>query len=43
MQKLGVITRPMGGYQLGEYIRVSIGTPKENDRCLESLKQVLGR
>lgn len=41
MQKLGVITRPMGGYQLGEWIRISIGTPKENQRCLETLKQVL--
>jgi histidinol-phosphate aminotransferase len=26
MQKLGVITRPMGGYQLPEWIRISIGT-----------------
>jgi histidinol-phosphate aminotransferase len=43
MQKLGVITRPMGGYQLGEWIRISIGTPKENARCLEALKKVLGR
>jgi histidinol-phosphate aminotransferase len=42
LQKLGVITRPMGGYQLGEWIRISIGTPKENQRCLESLQQVLG-
>ena len=41
MQKLGVITRPMGGYQLGEWIRISIGTPKENQRCLEALKTVL--
>jgi histidinol-phosphate aminotransferase len=41
MQKLGVITRPMGGYQLGEWIRISIGTPKENQRCLDALKQVL--
>lgn len=41
MQKLGVITRPMGGYQLGEWIRISIGTPKENERCLEALKSVL--
>ena len=41
MQKLGVITRPMGGYQLGEWIRISIGTPKENERCLEALKTVL--
>lgn len=43
MQKLGVITRPMGGYQLGEWIRISIGTPKENERCLAALKQVLAR
>lgn len=43
MQKLGVITRPMGGYQLGEWIRISIGTPKENERCLEALNQVLRR
>ncbi len=43
MQKLGVITRPMGGYQLGEWIRISIGTPKENQRCLVALTQALGR
>ena len=42
MQKLGVIVRPMGGYQLPEWIRISIGTPKENERCLEALKNVLG-
>lgn len=41
MQKLGVITRPMVGYQLGEWIRISIGTPKQNQRCIEALKQVL--
>lgn len=41
MQKLGVITRPMGGYQLPEWIRISIGTPKENARCLEALKKSL--
>jgi histidinol-phosphate aminotransferase len=41
MQKLGVISRPMGGYQLPEWIRVSIGTPKENARCLEALSHAL--
>jgi len=41
MQKLGVITRPMGGYALPEWIRISIGTPKENGRCLEALKQAM--
>jgi histidinol-phosphate aminotransferase len=43
MQKLGVIVRPMGGYQLPEWIRISIGTPKENLRCIEALKSVLGK
>ena len=37
LQKLGVITRPMGGYRLPEWIRISVGTSKENQRCLEAL------
>jgi histidinol-phosphate aminotransferase len=41
MQKLGVITRPMGGYQLPEWIRISVGTPQENARCLEALQRSL--
>jgi histidinol-phosphate aminotransferase len=43
MQKRGVITRPMGGYQLPEWIRISIGTPKENERSLNALKTALGK
>jgi histidinol-phosphate aminotransferase len=41
MQKMGVIVRPMAGYQLPEWIRISVGTPEENNRCLGTLKQVL--
>jgi histidinol-phosphate aminotransferase len=41
MQKQGVIVRPMGGYQLPEWIRISVGTPKENERCLDTLKKSL--
>jgi len=41
MQRQGVIVRPMGGYQLGEWIRISVGTPKENERCLGALKNSL--
>jgi histidinol-phosphate aminotransferase len=41
LQKQGVIVRPMGGYQLPEWIRISIGTPPENERCLTALKAVL--
>ena len=43
MQKLGVIVRPMAGYQLPDWIRISIGSPAENDRCLASLKSALHR
>ena len=41
MQRLGVIARPMDGYQLPEWIRISIGTPRENQRCLEVLRSVI--
>jgi histidinol-phosphate aminotransferase len=41
MQKMGVIVRPMGGYQLPEWIRISIGTHAENARCIEALRTVL--
>jgi histidinol-phosphate aminotransferase len=43
MQKQGVIVRPMDGYQLPEWVRISIGTPAENQRCLEALLKALGR
>jgi len=43
MQKQGVIVRSMGGYQLPEWIRISIGTPKENERCLGALTSALGK
>jgi len=43
MQKLGVITRPMTGYGLPEWIRISIGTPTENSRCLAALRGVLAK
>src|SRR5581483_4379981 len=33
----GVIARPMGGYGLGEFLRVSIGTRAENERLLDAL------
>ena len=41
MQRLGVITRPMGGYQLPEWLRISVGTREENERCLQALKKSL--
>lgn len=43
MQKQGVIVRPMGGYQLGEWIRITVGTEKENTRCATTLMTALGK
>ncbi|MCX6905123.1 MAG: histidinol-phosphate transaminase [Verrucomicrobia bacterium] len=42
MQKEGVIVRPMGIYQLPEWVRISIGTPDDNARCLATLQKALG-
>jgi histidinol-phosphate aminotransferase len=41
LQRRGIITRPMGGYQLPEWIRISVGTPAENQRCVKALRQIL--
>lgn len=41
LQAQGVITRPMGGYQLPEFIRISVGTPPQNERCLAALQSVM--
>jgi histidinol-phosphate aminotransferase len=41
LQKEGVIVRPMDGYGLPEYVRVTVGTAEENDRCLRALRAVL--
>jgi histidinol-phosphate aminotransferase len=41
MQRHGVITRPMGGYKLPEWIRITIGTAKENRRCFAALNDAL--
>jgi len=38
---LGVIVRPIGGYGLPEWLRVTIGTEAENARLLEALELVI--
>jgi histidinol-phosphate aminotransferase len=43
MQALGVIIRPVDNYGLQEWVRISIGTPRENQRCLKALKKILGK
>jgi len=37
----GVITRPLAPYGMSEFLRISVGTPKENDRLCAELPDVL--
>jgi histidinol-phosphate aminotransferase len=43
LQRLGVITRPVKGYGLPEWLRVTVGTQAQNERLLASLAKVLGK
>jgi len=38
----GVVLRPMGGYGLGEYLRITVGSVSGNERLLAALDEVLG-
>jgi histidinol-phosphate aminotransferase len=38
----GVIVRPMAVYGLPRHLRVTVGTPEDNRRFVESLAAVLG-
>jgi histidinol-phosphate aminotransferase len=40
--RAGVIVRPVAGYGMSNFLRVSIGLPAENTRFLEALAEVLG-
>ena len=39
--KKGIIVRPCTAYDLPEYLRISIGTPEQNDRLLDALEALL--
>ncbi len=41
MLKQGVIVRAMSSYKLPDWIRISVGTSAQNERCLEVLDAVL--
>jgi histidinol-phosphate aminotransferase len=41
MLKQGVIIRAMSSYKLPEWVRISVGTPAQNVRCLEVLDAVI--
>lgn len=40
--ELGVIVRPVGNYNMPDYLRVSIGLEAQNQKFLSVLKQILG-
>ncbi|MBI3768049.1 MAG: histidinol-phosphate transaminase [Deltaproteobacteria bacterium] len=40
--RLGIIVRPMDGYGLPHHLRVTVGTPAENQRFVDGLAAVLG-
>lgn len=42
MLEKGVIVRAMRGYKLPEWVRISVGTRQQNERCIEVLGGVLG-
>lgn len=42
MLEKGVIVRAMRGYKLPDWVRISVGTPSENTRCIEVLDETLG-
>lgn len=39
----GVIVRPVANYEMPEYLRITIGTEKENVRFISALKKVLNK
>ncbi|WP_286239764.1 histidinol-phosphate transaminase [Neptuniibacter halophilus] len=43
MLEQGVIVRPVANYAMPQHLRISIGLPEENQRCLEALANVVGR
>ena len=37
----GVIVRPLAGYEMPDHLRVTVGTPKENEKFLKALTAAL--
>lgn len=40
LQMKGLIVRPVGGYQLPDYLRFSVGTAAQNQRLLDALRDI---
>ncbi len=42
-QRRGVIVRPMRGYKMPEWVRVTVGLPEENRQFINALRAELNR
>jgi len=42
LMKEGVIVRPMEGYGLPRHVRITLGTQRENEHCIQALERVCG-
>jgi histidinol-phosphate aminotransferase len=38
-----IIVRPLKGYKLAEWVRISVGTMEQNRQCIAALKEVLSK
>jgi len=38
----GIIVRPLKGYNLPEWVRISVGTMEENKKLVAALKKAMG-
>ena len=38
-----IIVRPLKGYNLPEWIRISVGTMEQNQRCIGALKEICSK
>lgn len=43
LQREKVIVRPMDGYGLPSHVRITVGTPAQNEQCLQALARVMAR
>ena len=41
--KRKIIVRPLKGYGLPEWVRISVGTMTENEKCIAALREVIGK
>ena len=41
LQRAGIIVRPVANYNLPEWVRITVGTPEQNQRLVRELKRIL--